>query len=214
MKLTFTINVKKSFKEVSKLTKEKNNTLNEEVESETNEQVELTNEEVETVFAEAGDSNEDSTDVDYAAEIQNLTSKLEEADNRYLRLQADFDNFRRRTRLDIEAGEKYKAQKLVTELLPALDNFERALQIEADNEQSRTLLQGMEMVYRSLVEALKKEGVVPIEAVGKEFDPNFHQAVMQGEDENFGSNIVSAEFQKGYMLKDRVIRPSMVQVNQ
>jgi molecular chaperone GrpE len=199
---------------VSKLTKEKNNTLNEEVEFETNEQVELTNEEVETVFDEAGDSNEDSTDVDYAAEIQNLTSKLEEADNRYLRLQADFDNFRRRTRLDIEAGEKYKAQKLVTELLPALDNFERALQIEADNEQSRTLLQGMEMVYRSLVEALKKEGVEPIEAVGKEFDPNFHQAVMQGEDENFGSNIVSAEFQKGYMLKDRVIRPSMVQVNQ
>ncbi|WP_306430723.1 nucleotide exchange factor GrpE [Bacillus sp. EB106-08-02-XG196] len=196
------------------MTEEKNNTLNEEVESETNEQVELTNEEVETVFDEAGDSNEDSTDVDYAAEIQNLTSKLEEADNRYLRLQADFDNFRRRTRLDIEAGEKYKAQKLVTELLPALDNFERALQIEADNEQSRSLLQGMEMVYRSLVDALKKEGVEAIEAVGKEFDPNFHQAVMQGEDENFGSNIVSAEFQKGYMLKDRVIRPSMVQVNQ
>lgn len=199
---------------MSKLTEEKNNTLNEEVETVTNEQVELTNEEVETVFDEAGDSNEDSTDVDYAAEIQNLTSKLEEADNRYLRLQADFDNFRRRTRLDIEAGEKYKAQKLVTELLPALDNFERALQIEADNEQTRSVLQGMEMVYRSLVEALKTEGVEAIEAVGKEFDPNFHQAVMQGEDENFGSNIVSAEFQKGYMLKDRVIRPSMVQVNQ
>ncbi|TDL77243.1 nucleotide exchange factor GrpE [Rhodococcus qingshengii] len=196
------------------MTKEKNNTLNEEVESETNEQVELTDEEVEIVFDEARNSNEASSDVDYAAEIQNLTSKLEEADNRYLRLQADFDNFRRRTRLDIEAGEKYKAQKLVTELLPALDNFERALQIEADNEQSRSLLQGMEMVYRSLIDALKKEGVEPIEAVGKEFDPNFHQAVMQGEDENFGSNIVSAEFQKGYMLKDRVIRPSMVQVNQ
>ncbi|MCM3692366.1 nucleotide exchange factor GrpE [Neobacillus niacini] len=196
------------------MTEEKNNTLNEEVETETNEQVELTNEEVETVFDEAEDSNQDSTDIDYAAEIQNLTSKLEEADNRYLRLQADFDNFRRRTRLDIEAGEKYKAQKLVTELLPALDNFERALQIEADNEQTRSVLQGMEMVYRSLIEALKKEGVEAIEAVGKEFDPNFHQAVMQGEDENFGSNIVSAEFQKGYMLKDRVIRPSMVQVNQ
>jgi molecular chaperone GrpE len=199
---------------VSKLTKEKNNTLNEEVESETNEQVELTDEEVETVFDEARNSNEASTDVDYAAEIQNLTSKLEEADNRYLRLQADFDNFRRRTRLDIEASEKYKAQKLVTELLPALDNFERALQIEADNEQTRSVLQGMEMVYRSLVEALKKEGVEVIEAVGKEFDPNFHQAVMQGEDENFGSNIVTDEFQKGYILKDRVIRPSMVKVNQ
>jgi molecular chaperone GrpE len=199
---------------VSKLTEKKNNTLNEEIEFEANEQVELTNEEVETVFAEAEDSKEDSTHIDYAAEIQNLTSKLEETDNRYLRLQADFDNFRRRTRLDIEAGEKYKAQKLVTELLPALDNFERALQIEADNEQTRSLLQGMEMVYRGIVDALKKEGVEPIEAVGKEFDPNFHQAVMQGEDENFGSNIVTDEFQKGYMLKDRVIRPSMVKVNQ
>jgi molecular chaperone GrpE len=199
---------------VSKLTEKKNNTLNEEIEFEANEQVELTNEEVETVFAEAEDSKEDSTHIDYAAEIQNLTSKLEEADNRYLRLQADFDNFRRRTRLDIEAGEKYKAQKLVTELLPALDNFERALQIEADNEQTRSLLQGMEMVYRGIVDALKKEGVEPIEAVGKEFNPNFHQAVMQGEDENFGSNIVTDEFQKGYMLKDRVIRPSMVKVNQ
>lgn len=196
------------------MTEEKNNTLNEEVESENSEQVELTNEEVETVFAEEGYSKEESTEIDYAAEIQNLTSKLEEADNRYLRLQADFDNFRRRTRLDIEAGEKYKAQTLVTELLPTLDNFERALQIEADNEQTRSLLQGMEMVYRSLIDALKKEGVEPIEAVGKEFDPNFHQAVMQGEDENFGSNIVTAEFQKGYMLKDRVIRPSMVKVNQ
>jgi molecular chaperone GrpE len=206
--------LKKPFKEVSKLTIEKNNPITEEVETETNEHVELTNEEVEPIFAEEGDSTEDSTDVDYAAEIQNLTSKLEEADNRYLRLQADFDNFRRRTRLDIEAGEKYKAQKLVTELLPVLDNFERGLKIEADNEQTKTLLQGMEMVYRSLVDALKKEGVEPIEAVGKEFDPNFHQAVMQGNDENFGSNIVTDEFQKGYMLKDRLIRPSMVKVNQ
>jgi molecular chaperone GrpE len=200
---------------VSKLTKEKNNTLNEEeVESQTNNQVELTEEEVETVFAETGDSEEGSMDIDYAAEIQNLTSKLEEADNRYLRLQADFDNFRRRTRLDSEASEKYRVQKLATELLPALDNFERALKIEADNEQSKSLLQGMEMVYRGLIDALKKEGVEAIEAVGKEFNPNFHQAVMTGEDENYGPNIVIEEFQKGYILKDRVIRPSMVKVNQ
>jgi molecular chaperone GrpE len=199
---------------VSKLTEEKNNTLNEELERETTEHEELTNEGGEPVFAETGDSTEDTMQVDYAAEIQNLTSKLEEADNRYLRLQADFDNYRRRTRLEIEAGEKYKAQKLVTELLPVLDNFERGLKVEADNEQTKTLLQGMEMIYRSLVDALKKEGVEPIEAVGKEFDPNFHQAVMQGEDENFASNIVIDEFQKGYMLKDRLIRPSMVKVNQ
>lgn len=198
---------------MSKLTNEKNNTLNEEVETQMNDHVELTDEDVETVFAEAVDSEQEST-VDYAAEIEVLTSKLEDADNRYLRLQADFDNFRRRTRLDSEAAEKYRAQKLVTELLPALDNFERALKIEADNEQTKSLLQGMDMVYRSLVEALKTEGVEVIEAVGNEFDPNFHHAVMQGEDESFGSNIVTDEFQKGYILKDRVIRPSMVKVNQ
>jgi molecular chaperone GrpE len=200
---------------VSKLTKEKNHTLNEEVESQANEHVELTEEEVETVFSEAVDENSHAEEaVDYEAEIQALTNKLEEADNRYLRLQADFDNFRRRTRLESEASEKYRAQKLASDLLQSLDNFERALKVEADNEQTKTLLQGMEMVYRGLVEALKKEGVEAIESVGKEFDPNFHQAVMTGEDENFGSNIVIEEFQKGYMLKDRVLRPSMVKVNQ
>jgi len=147
-------------------------------------------------------------------QIQALNKKLEEADNRYLRLQADFDNFRRRTRLDQEASEKYRAQKLVADLLPVMDNFERALQVETDNEQAKSLLQGMEMVYRSLADALKKEGVEPIETVGKEFNPHQHQAVMQGEDPNYGSNIVIEEFQKGYLLKDRVIRPAMVKVNQ
>ncbi|WP_042458709.1 nucleotide exchange factor GrpE [Neobacillus dielmonensis] len=147
-------------------------------------------------------------------QIQALQQKVDEADNRYLRLQADFDNFRRRTRLDQEASEKYRAQKLVTDLLPVMDNFERALQIEVDNDQAKSLLQGMEMVYRSLTDALKKEGVEPIEAIGKEFNPHQHQAVMQGEDPNYGSNTVIEEFQKGYLLKDRVIRPAMVKVNQ
>lgn len=143
-----------------------------------------------------------------------LEKKLEEADNRHLRLQADFDNFRRRTRLEAEASEKYRAQKLIIDILPAVDNFERALKTETEDEQSKALLQGMEMVYRSLLDALEKEGLQPIEAVGQEFDPHLHQAVMQGEDENFASNIIIEEFQKGYVLKDRVIRPSMVKVNQ
>ncbi|MEH7549143.1 MULTISPECIES: nucleotide exchange factor GrpE [Bacillaceae] len=199
------------------MTTEKNNTINEEVEIENTEQVELTEENT----GEAVPSEETATEEaevnpveQYLQEIQQLKGKLEEADNRILRLQADFDNFRRRTRLDQEAGEKYRAQKLITDLLPALDNFERAMKVEADNEQVKSLLQGMDMVYRGMVDALKKEGVEPIEAVGKEFDPHLHQAVMQGEDENYGSNIVTDEFQKGYLLKDRVIRPSMVKVNQ
>jgi len=206
-----------ALREVSKLTTEKNNTLNEEVEIESTDKVELTDENtVETVF-EAGETTEqveENPNDEQQQEIQLLKAKLEEADNRNLRLQADFDNFRRRTRLDQEASEKYRAQKLITDLLPALDNFERALQMEAEKEHTKALLQGMDMVYRGLLEALKKEGVEVIEAVGKEFDPHLHQAVMQGEDGNYGSNIVTAEFQKGYLLKDRVIRPSMVQVNQ
>lgn len=202
---------------MSKLTTEKNNTINEEVEIENTEQVELTEENTgEAVPSEETATKEAEVNPveQYLQEIQQLKGKLEEADNRILRLQADFDNFRRRTRLDQEAGEKYRAQKLITDLLPALDNFERAMKVEADNEQVKSLLQGMDMVYRGMVDALKKEGVEPIEAVGKEFDPHLHQAVMQGEDENYGSNIVTDEFQKGYLLKDRVIRPSMVKVNQ
>ncbi|MDE3839669.1 nucleotide exchange factor GrpE [Bacillus methanolicus] len=179
----------------------------------------LTEETIEPVFAEneaeeALDESKENELEAANAKIAELEAKLEEASNRYLRLQADFENFRRRSRMDLEASQKYRAQSLVTDLLPVIDNFERGLKLEVDNEQAKSLLQGMEMVYRSLLDALKKEGVEPIEAVGKEFDPNLHHAVMQVEDENYDSNIVVEEFQKGYMLKDRVIRPSMVKVNQ
>lgn len=195
------------------MTNEKNNTINDEVD-ELNDNGELTEEKaVETVFDEVEKPEEIEVNP-YEGEIETLKKKVEEAENRYLRLQADFDNFRRRTRLDVEASEKYRAQKLITDLLPALDNFERALKMEVENEHTKSLLQGMDMVYRGLLDALKKEGVEAIEAVNKEFDPHLHQAVMQVEDDNFGSNIVIEEFQKGYMLKDRVIRPSMVKVSQ
>jgi molecular chaperone GrpE len=165
---------------------------------------------VESVFAEevvAETGEPTSTMPDFQA-------KLDEAENRYLRLQADFDNFRRRTRLDAEASQKYRAQAIVTDLLPVLDNFERAIQTQVDQEQAKSLLQGMEMVYRLLQEALKNEGVEPIEAVGKLFDPHLHQAVMQVETEDSESGMILEEFQKGYKLKDRVIRPSMVKVSQ
>jgi molecular chaperone GrpE len=179
----------------------------------------LQDETVEEVFAE-NEASEQTEEVpeheqDQAQlKIAELETKLEDADNRYLRLQADFDNFRRRSRIELEASAKYRAQSVITDLLPAIDNFERAMKMEVDNEQAKSLMQGVEMVYRSLLDALKNEGVEVIEAVGKEFDPHLHQAVMQAEDDNYGSNIVVEEFQKGYMLKDRVIRPAMVKVNQ
>ncbi|WLR56286.1 nucleotide exchange factor GrpE [Mesobacillus subterraneus] len=184
-------------------------------EQELNSQME--EETVEEVFAEneASENTEEMPAQDLMEQkVAELEGKLEEADNRYLRLQADFDNFRRRSRIELEASAKYRAQSIISDLLPAIDNFERALKMDVDNEQAKSLKQGVEMVYRSLLDALKNEGVEEIEGVGKEFDPHLHQAVMQAEDENFGHNIVVEEFQKGYMLKDRIIRPAMVKVNQ
>lgn len=208
--------------------------MNEQNEQEVN-KTEETMENVETVenktleeqndFLEQGSENSSEDQVEtqdddkkYVQELEKqiaeLQQKLEEAENRYLRLYADFENFKRRTRLEQEANEKYRAQELITNLLPAIDNFERALAIEPDNPQTKALLEGCEMVYKSILEALKKEGAEQIEAVGKEFDPNYHQAVMQANTHEYGPNIVVEEFQKGYILNDRVIRPSMVKVNQ
>ncbi|WP_062104632.1 nucleotide exchange factor GrpE [Bacillus niameyensis] len=167
--------------------------------------------EVETQADAQGTDNQEENKP--SEQLDELKAKLDEAENRYLRLYADFENFRRRARLDQEAGEKYRAQSLMTNLLPAIDNLERAIAIEPENEQTKALLEGVKMVYRAVIDALKQEGAEQIEAVGVEFDPNFHQAVMQIEDEQYGSNIVIEEFQKGYKLKDRVIRPSMVKVN-
>ncbi|WP_202617860.1 nucleotide exchange factor GrpE [Bacillus dakarensis] len=196
---------------------EEKNVLNEETKS-SNQTVETMEETVEPIFAEEEQQDKAETAEeegnDLQAKIAELEAKLEEQENRYLRLQADFENSRRRSRLDLEAAQKYRSQSLISDLLPVLDNFERALKVDTDHEQTKSLLQGMEMIQRSLIDALKNEGVEIIEAVGKEFDPQFHQAVMQVNEEGFESNIVVEEFQKGYILKDRVIRPSMVKVNQ
>ena len=169
----------------------------------------------ETIFEEP--SNTDHSDQSNLLEeankkIAELEKNLKEMENKYLRLHADFDNFRRRSRLDFEASQKYRAQNLVEELIPAIDNFDRALKMEVKTEEGQSLLKGMQMIFNNIMSALEKEGVEPIDAVGKEFDPHFHQAVMQVSDENFESNTVVEELQKGYKLKDRVIRPSMVKV--
>ncbi|MFH6683219.1 nucleotide exchange factor GrpE [Bacillus amyloliquefaciens] len=185
-------------------------------EKQTAEQVEAAEQEEMTEQAASEEQHEETVgqEEDLQHQIDELQGLLDEKENKLLRVQADFENYKRRSRLEMEAAQKYRSQNVVTEILPALDNFERALQVEAESEQTKSLLQGMEMVRRQLMDALKKEGVEAIEAVGQEFDPNLHQAVMQVEDENFGSNIVIEELQKGYKLKDRVIRPSMVKVNQ
>lgn len=183
-------------------------------EKQVEEQNEEVVEEVQTDAAEATEAEVSEEVNPLQQENDQLKQQLEEEENRYLRLQADFDNFRRRSRLDAEAAQKYRAQSLVSDILPALDNFERALQVNTADEQTKSVLQGVEMVYRQLVEALQKEGVEAIESVGKTFDPYEHQAVMQVEGDEYEPNTVVEELQKGYKLKDKIIRPAMVKVNQ
>jgi molecular chaperone GrpE len=142
-----------------------------------------------------------------------LEEKLEETTNRMLRLQADYDNFRRRTQQEKESAAKYRSQSLAESLLPALDSFERGMKIDAQSEETKSLLEGMEIVYRQLMEALDKEGIEAVDAIGQPFDPKIHQAVMQVESEDYESNVVVEEMQKGYQLKGRIIRPAMVKVN-
>lgn len=143
-----------------------------------------------------------------------LKQEIEELKARNLRIQADLENFRKRTKTEREAAAKYRSQSLAEQLLPALDNFERALAVEVKSEESQSILTGVDMVYRQFVEALEQEGIEEIEALGEPFDPHKHQAVMQEKSEEYDSGIVSEVLQKGYQLKERVIRPSMVKVSE
>ena len=145
--------------------------------------------------------------------VDKLAEELKQSEDKYLRLYAEFENFKRRKNKEIETNNVYKSQKVITEILPSLDNLERALQVESDNEEIKSLLKGVEMVYEGLLNVLKSEGVELIETENAQFDPNYHHAVMQDEDSEKESGAILDTFQKGYKLKDRVIRPAMVKVN-
>ena len=145
--------------------------------------------------------------------VDKLEEELKQSEDKYLRLYAEFENFKRRKNKEIETNNVYKSQKVITEILPSLDNLERALQLESDNEEIKSLLKGVEMVYEGLLNVLKSEGVELIETENAQFDPNYHHAVMQEEDSEKESGAILDTFQKGYKLKDRVIRPAMVKVN-
>jgi len=153
------------------------------------------------------DDTPEKKEVDLQAEVARLNDKL-------LRNQAELENFKKRMNDERIKDNKYRAQYLATAILPALDTFERAITVETDNEEIKNFLVGFEMIHKQFIESLAGEGVKMIEATGKPFDPNFHQAVMQEEVEDTEPGIVLAEMQKGYKLKDRVIRPAMVKVSQ
>lgn len=144
------------------------------------------------------------------AEIEALNAKLAENAERMKRLQADFENFRRRTRQEKEELSNMVIQGFITELLPLVDNFDRAMAAEATDAEK--FQQGVEMIYNQLTEILKNKGMEVIDVTDAKFDPNFHQAVMRVQNPDLEDDTIAAEFQKGYMVKGKVIRPSMVQV--
>lgn len=148
-----------------------------------------------------------------AGAIDKLAQEKEDLNNRLLRVQADFDNFRKRTTKEKADARKFRAQDIVTDMLDTLDNFQRALAVESISEDGKSLKQGMEMVLKKLKEALKKEGVEEIESLGKPFDPTVHQAVMQEVSSEHESGTVIQVLQAGYTLNGRVIRPAMVKVS-
>ena len=143
-------------------------------------------------------------------EIEKLVKEREDLYQRLARLQADFDNFRKRSRKEQEDFARYASQNLVERLLPVLDNFSRAL--EAEYGDNNSLKAGVEMTYRQLFEVLSQEGLTVIEAKGQTFDPEYHEAVMQEETDEYPDGTVIEVFQKGYKLKNKVIRPAMVKV--
>ena len=138
--------------------------------------------------------------------------KIEELTDRLTRQMAEFDNFRKRTEKEKSQMYEIGAKDIIEKILPVVDNFERGLDAVKEEDKEDPFIQGMEMVYKQLMTVLGELGVKPIEAIGKEFDPNLHNAVMHVEDENFGENIIAEEFQKGYMYRDSVVRHSRVKV--
>ncbi|HAR6047724.1 TPA: nucleotide exchange factor GrpE [Staphylococcus pseudintermedius] len=160
------------------------------------------------------DASNDETQDLKDEEIASLKAEVDAKEEQYLRLYAEFENYKRRIQNEAQTQKKYQAQKVLTEVLPALDNFERALKIEGDDESFNALKKGVEMVYESLLKALEDNGLEKIKTEGEQFDPNFHQAVMQDENPDFESGQITEELQAGYQLKDRVLRASMVKVNQ
>ena len=138
--------------------------------------------------------------------------KIEELNDKYTRLFAEFDNFRKRSEKEKTAMFEVGAKSIIEKILPIIDSFERGLATIPEEEKGSGFAEGMDKVYKQLVTSLEEAGVKQIEALGQEFDPNLHNAVMHIEDESFGENVVAEEFQKGYMYRENVVRHSMVKV--
>ncbi|WP_188993901.1 nucleotide exchange factor GrpE [Paenibacillus nasutitermitis] len=157
----------------------------------------------------AGAADEAQVDTRY----EELQKQVEEHQQRYLRAQADFDNFRRRTIKEKEELGAYASMKLIGELLPVIDNFDRALDASKSGGDVESFAKGVDMIFRQFQQVLEQEGLKPMNTVGEVFNPEFHQAIMQVESEEHEEGIIVEEVQKGYIIKDKVLRPAMVKVS-
>mgnify|MGYP002794960262 CR=1 FL=1 len=139
-------------------------------------------------------------------------AEIEELKDRLVRQMAEFDNYRKRTDKEKKQNYEIGASDFILKILPVVDNFERGLDALSEEEKEGAFAQGFIKIYQQMITVLEEIGVKPMDAVGKEFNPDFHNAVMHEENEEMGENLVSEEFQKGYMYKDGVLRHSMVKV--
>lgn len=177
---------------------------------------EKTKMEEEAVVEEAEvEETEDATEevtVEESEQPEKGDKRIQELNDKLMRTIAEFDNFRKRSEKEKNAMFEIGAKGIIEKILPVIDNFERGLGSISEEEKGSAFAQGIEAIYKQFVTVLEDAGVKAIEAVGQEFDPNFHNAVMHIEDDSFGENIIAEEFQKGYMYKESVVRHSMVKV--
>ena len=167
----------------------------------------------EAAQAEGGDSKEEKKKLfGKKNKKDKKDEKIEELTDRLTRQMAEFDNFRKRTEKEKSQMYEIGAKDIIEKILPVVDNFERGLGSMSDEDKATPFAEGMEKIYKQLMTTLEGIGVKPIEAVGQEFNPDFHNAVMHEENEEAGENIITEEFQKGYMYRDSVVRHSMVKV--
>ena len=166
---------------------------------------------------EAVDQENEKKETEEVAVEEQLKALEEEVNTwktDYYKVFADMENLKRRLQNEHANTMKFMMQSFIEQLLPVVDNFERSLTIENPSEEIKNFLKGYEMIYNQLMQVLQSQGVEVIKTEGEEFDPNFHQAVMTVKDDNFKSNMIVEELQRGYKLKDRVIRASLVKVSE
>ncbi len=168
--------------------------------------------EKEEIISETTNDDDNKSDDSETIEVNPLQEKYDTLNNQYIRLAADFDNFRKRTEQEREALLKYGAESTLKKMLEVLDNFERGLKAIETVDDCEKVKECYNLAYKNFTDVLTKSGLETIKAEGENFDPNFHEAVMQTPTEDYPENTIIAELQKGYKLGDKVLRPTLVNV--